>query len=101
MNKLIIGATAFIIVGLIIGVTVYKVIDDHNQKLTEVEEKYIIETAKKCINEKNCSGNAVSLQTLYDLDYLDLQADPVTKEYYNSSSYVEFNEDGATFIVVH
>ena len=66
----------------------------------EVEEKYIIETAKKCLNEKKCSGSKTTLQTLYDLEFLDMQANPVTKEYYNPESYVEIKDANYTFIVV-
>lgn len=100
MNKICITATVIIIVSLVIGVTTYKVLDEHNDKLIEVEEKYIIETAKTCLNEKKCSGNEITLQTLYDLDYLETEADPVTKEYYNPESYVEIKEANYTFIVV-
>ena len=100
MNKICITVTIIIIITLVIGVTTYKVVDKHNDKLMEVEEKYIIETAKKCLNEKKCSGSKITLQTLYDLEFLDMQANPVTKEYYNPESYVEIKEANYTFIVV-
>ena len=100
MNKICITITIIIILSLIIGVTTYKVLDEHNAKLTLVEEKYIIETAKKCLNEKKCSGSKVTLQTLYNLEYLEMQANPVTKKYYSPESYVEVNEANYTFIVV-
>ena len=100
MNKIWITITVIIIVALIVGVTTYKVLDEHNSKLREVEEKYIIETAKACLNEKKCEGNTITLQTLYDLDYLEKEADPVTKEYYNSESYIEVNENNYTFVII-
>ena len=100
MNKICITATVIIIVSLVIGVTTYKVLDEHNDKLIKVEEKYIIETAKNCLNEKKCSGSKITLQTLYDLDYLNVEANPVTKEYYTPNSYVEINDANYTFIVV-
>ena len=100
MNKVFITITVIFITALIIGVTTYKVIDKHNEKLTEVEEKYIIESAKDCFNNKECLGNTVTLQTLYDLDYLDFRADPVTKEYYNPASYVKFEDTTYTFVIV-
>ena len=100
MNKICITATVIIIVSLVIGVTTYKVLDEHNDKLIKVEEKYIIETAKNCLNEKKCSGSKITLQTLYDLDYLNVEANPVTKEYYNPNSYVEITDANYTFIVV-
>ena len=100
MNKICITVTIIIIITLVIGVTTYKVVDKHNDRLMEVEEKYIIETAKKCLNEKKCSGSKITLQTLYDLEFLDMQANPVTKEYYNPESYVEIKDANYTFIVV-
>ena len=100
MNKICITVTIIIIITLVIGVTTYKVVDKHNDKLMEVEEKYIIETAKKCLNEKKCSGSKITLQTLYDLEFLDMQANTVTKEYYNPESYVEIKDANYTFIVV-
>lgn len=100
MNKICITVTIIIIITLVIGVTTYIVVDKHNDKLMEVEEKYIIETAKKCLNEKKCSGSKITLQTLYDLEFLDMQANPVTKEYYNPESYVEIKDANYTFIVV-
>ena len=100
MNKICITVTIIIIITLVIGVTTYKVVDKHNDKLMEVEEKYIIETAEKCLNEKKFSGSKITLQTLYDLEFLDMQANPVTKEYYNPESYVEIKDANYTFIVV-
>lgn len=100
MNKIWITLTFLVIVCTISAVSVYKVLDEHNDKLIVVEEKYIVETAKKCLNEKKCSGERITLQTLYDLDYLDMQADPVTKEYYNPESYVEVKDANYTFVNV-
>ena len=100
MNKIFITFTIIFISALIIGVTTYKVLDEHNSKLTEVEEKYIIETAKKCLNKKKCNGTKVTLQTLYDLNYLDFQANPVTKEYYNPDSYVKLEDAIYTFVIL-
>ena len=100
MNKIWITSTVIIIVVLIVGFTTYKVLDEHNEKLTEVEEKYLIETTKKCLNEKKCSGDKITLQTLYDLNYMDFQADPVTKEYYNPESYITVDGTNYSFVTV-
>ena len=100
MNKIWITSTVIIIVVLIVGFTTYKVLDEHNEKLTEVEEKYLIETTKKCLNEKKCSGDKITLQTLYDLNYMDFQADPVTKEYYNPESYITVDGTNYSFVIV-
>lgn len=101
MNKIWVTITILVIVGLIMGVTIYKVLDEHNAKLLLVKEKYIIETAEYCLNEGKCEGDKITLQMLYDLDYLDKQANPVTKEYYNSESYVEIKDTNYTFVIVN
>ena len=100
MNKIFVTLTVLFITALIVGVTTYKVLAEHNNKLTEVEEKYIIEAAKDCLNQKECSGNKITLQTLYNLNYLDFRADPVTKEYYNPESYVKYEDATYTFVSV-
>ena len=112
INKWCICITFILVVGLICGFTTYKVVRSHNEKLTLVETKYIIETARKCINEHKCKDkNNVTLNTvndilislltlkeLYDLKYLDKQVNSVTKEYYNENSYVKYSNSEYVFI---
>lgn len=100
MNKFFITFTILIVFGSIIGLSTYKIITKHNAKVLLVEEKYIIETAKKCQNEKKCSSNTITLKELYDLGYLDKQVNAVTKEYYNENSYVNIKEDSSEFIII-
>ncbi len=66
-NKIFITLTLFIIVVAVLGLTIYKVVDDHNEKLLHVKSEYIIGKAKNCLNEKKCTGTKVTLKTLYDL----------------------------------
>lgn len=98
MNKWIISATIIIILGLIIGVTSFKVVSNHNDKLLLVKEKYIIETAKKCKIEKKCNNDTITLKELYDLKYLEKEVNPVTKEYYSDDAYVTLNNNEYIFI---
>ena len=100
MNKWFISATIIIALGSICGATTYKVIKNHNEKISLVESKYIIEQAKKCINGKKCNKeNNITLKELYDLDYLTKQVNKVTKEYYNELSYVTYKNNEYTFII--
>lgn len=99
-NKIIISITLLIIFGSIIGYTTYKVINKHNTKLLHVKSEYIIEQAKNCFNEKKCTGTKVTLKTLYELDYLDKQVNPVTKEYYNEEDYVLKEDNDYNFYTV-
>ena len=98
MNKWIVSGSIVIIIGLIIGVTSYKVVKTHQDKLILVEEKYIIEKAKECINEKKCNEEKVTLKELYTLEYLDKQSNPVTKKYYNEDSYVKYIDNEYIFV---
>ena len=99
INKWCICITLILVVCLICGFTTYKVVKSHNEKLTLVETKYIIETARKCINEHKCKDkNNVTLKELYDLKYLDKQVNSVTKEYYNENSYVKYSNSEYVFI---
>lgn len=98
MNKWIISTTIIIIFGLIIGVTSFKVVNKHNDKLLLVEEKYIIEKAKKCKMEKKCNNDNITLKELYDLKYLEKQVNPVSKEYYSLDAYVTLKNNEYVFI---
>ncbi len=98
MNKWIISTTIIIIFGLIIGVTSFKVVNKHNDKLLLVEEKYIIEKAKECKMEKKCNNDNITLKELYDLKYLEKQVNPVSKEYYSLDAYVTLKNNEYVFI---
>ena len=98
MNKWIISTTIIIIFGLVIGVTSFKVVNKHNDKLLLVEEKYIIEKAKKCKMEKKCNNDNITLKELYDLKYLEKQVNPVSKEYYSLDAYVTLRNNEYVFI---
>lgn len=89
--------TIIIIIAIIGGVTAYKVITSHNDKLMLVSVKRIEEAALKCYNEKKCLDTKITLSTLYEYEYLNREANPVTKEYYNEESYIEIIEGKAKF----
>lgn len=85
---------------LILGIpTTYKVIKNHNNTLTKVVEDKIQNAAKKCYYEEVCTEDIVTLEFLYEHKYLEEVSNPITKEYYNSKSYVKIN-DNYKFIVV-
>ena len=97
INKTFIMLTLFIIVVSVLGLTTYKVVSDHNEKLLLVKSEYIIEKAKNCLNEKKCTGTKVTLKNLYDLGYLEVQVNPVTKKYYSEDAYVLKEDTNYTF----
>lgn len=92
-NKGVIYITVIALLLIISLPTIYKVINNHNQKLYEVTEKRIIEAAKKCWNESKCEGEEITLNTLYELKYLKREADPVTKKYYDNESKIIKKEE--------
>lgn len=95
MNKdRVVIYTTIIAIILIIGCpTIYKVVKNHNQKLYTITEKRIIEAAKKCWNEDECSGDTITLKDLYNNKYLKKQSDPVTKKYYSEDSKIIKKEE--------
>lgn len=100
LNRLSIILLTLILL-LTIVITIIKVVKNHNEKLLEVTDKYIVEQAKKCVNEKKCLEDKITLQTLYDLEYLEKIANPVTKKYYNNESYVLKEENNYTFVDIN
>ena len=55
MNKRIIILTIFIIIGMIIVPTVYKIYDNNNKlKIKVVEEEFLYQ-AKRCYNKGDCN----------------------------------------------
>ncbi len=90
MNKAIVIGTIIIII-LMIGIpTFVNVRNDHEEKLIKVTENRIFDAAKKCYLEGKCDTNYVTLQELYDNNYLEKQTDPITKKYYNPDSKIRF-----------
>ena len=88
ISKICLVSSIVISLGLICGITTYKIVSNHNEKVLLVESKAIIEQAKKCI----------TLKKLYELNYLDKQVNEVTKEYYNEESYVKYDDGKYVFI---
>ena len=99
ISKICLVSSIVISLGLICGITTYKIVSNHNEKVLLVESKAIIEQAKKCINEKKCQKDQnITLKKLYELNYLDKQVNEVTKEYYNEESYVKYDDGKYVFI---
>ena len=92
MNRILIPGTIIIII-IMIGIpTFINVKKDHENKLIRVTQGKIKEAAKKCFLDNKCKGNETTLQTLYELKYLDKQVNPTTKKYYNESSVIRYED---------
>jgi len=100
INKRIITISIIIILLILVIPTGYKVVKNHHYNLYQVVEKKIIDSAKKCYYEENCLNKKIMLKELYEQEYLEKVSDPVSKEYYNDSSYVEVKDNIFKFVVV-
>lgn len=99
MNKKIISLTVFIILGMLIFPTIYKIYHKHNDNLILVVEKEFLYQAKTCYNRQDCSNSKVYLKELYDQNYLTEKLfNPLTKKYYDENSYVDLNTNEVKLI---
>ena len=97
-NKKVVILTVAIIAGMLIIPTIYKVHIEHNNRLIKVVEKEFLYYAKKCYYENACSST-VTLNDLYEKGYINEElANPITKKYYDTSSYVDIKTEEITFI---
>lgn len=88
-NKKVIGLTIFIILGMIICPTVYKIYQNHNNNLILVVESKFYYNAKNCYNADDCLNSTVYLKDLYEKDYIkDQLTNPLNKKYYSEESYI-------------
>lgn len=87
-NK-IISYTFFIILGMIVVPTIYKIYTNHNTNLERVVKEEFLYQAKICYKEGKCE-NKVLLKDLYDNKYLNEKlTNPLNKKYYEDNSYVD------------
>ena len=76
---------------MIIIPTIYKIHEEHNNRLLLVVEKEFEYYAKECYLNDECE-NVVTLKELYDLNYLeDRLANPITKKYYDDTSSIHLD----------
>lgn len=89
-NNKIITYTFFVILGMIIVPTIYKIYTNHNHNLIKVVEEEFKYQAKICYKENKCHSK-VYLKDLYDNKYLEEKlTNPLTKKYYEEDSYIDF-----------
>lgn len=88
-NFFIFIATVCVLTIIIITTTTIKINEHHEEKLLYAMESKIKVKAKRCYLENKCS-DTVTLEYLYNNNYLDEMVNPVTKEVINKNSTVEF-----------
>ena len=98
-NKITVIGSIIVIILIISIPTIYKVVDMHQKNLYRVVEEKIIEKAKECYYTNVCKGPNITLEELYQNNYLEEMSNPVTKEVYNKNSYVKVEGNTFAFIV--
>lgn len=97
-NKKIIFLTFFIIIGMIILPTIYKVYTRHNNNLIKVVEKEVLYEARLCYKEDKCSEK-VLLKDLYENEYIkEKLSNPITKKYYSEESSIDLKTNKINLI---
>lgn len=79
MVKKLSSIIVVILVFVIIGMTMYKLNKQHEDKLYNVLYSEIKYAANRCFLEEKCNENII-LSELYDKDYLKTKFDPISKE---------------------
>ena len=93
-NKIVIYVTIIAITLIISIPTFYKVININQQRLNEVNEKLVTESAFRCYYEGKCQNKIVTLNDLYNLGYITTDiVNPKTKEIYSKDSFVEISQN--------
>ena len=99
-SKFVMNITIVGIVLMILIPTIYKIVTGHNDRLLKVTTKRIEEAAKNCKLDEKCKSKKIELRDLYEYGYLTRESNPITKEYYNESSYVEVNKNSYKFVEI-
>lgn len=79
MGKKISSIIVVILVFVIIGMTMYKMNKQHEDKLYNVLYSEIKYAANRCFLEEKCSKDII-LSELYEKKYLKTKYDPISKE---------------------
>ena len=90
-NKRMIGLTVAVIAGMIIIPTIYKIHENHNEKLLLVVENEFHYYAKECYLNDECTST-VTLKELYEKGYLEEKlTNPINKKYYDEESSINLD----------
>lgn len=98
MNKKVIIITIAVIAGMILIPTIYKIHENHNNKLLLVVEEEFHYYAKQCYLNDECTST-VTLKDLYDKGYLeDKLTNPINKKYYDEESSINLDTNEINLI---
>lgn len=92
MVKKISSILAIILLICLITLTIYKLNKRHEDKLYDVLYSKIKYEAKQCFLDKNCEST-MTLEELYNKEYLEIQYDPISKEELNSKIEIKIKDE--------
>lgn len=94
-NLNIIVSTILICMLIVLGVSIYKYLKNHDAKLIYSTEENVKYFAYRCYLEGECQS-ITTLGTLYDKGYIEEVVNPVTKEIVSRDKYIFIN--GSTIV---
>lgn len=81
-----------IIIICLLGGTIYKIVKKHEEKLYKSFYGGIEHSAKQCFLTKKCNGET-TLKELYELNFLETQYNPITKEILDENIKIEYKNE--------
>lgn len=81
-----------ILMFVILIITSYKIVKNREDKLYQTLDGKIEFAFKKCYLKGDCEEKT-TLEELYNLNYLEILYDPVTKEMLDKNIIIEYKED--------
>ena len=92
MVKKISNIIAIILIIVLIILTIYKLNKRHEDKLYNVLYSEIKYQANRCFLEGKCE-NTITLEDLYNKEYLETQYDPISKEELNKNITIKITKE--------
>ena len=92
MVKKISSILAIMLLICLITLTIYKLNKRHEDKLYDVLYSKIKYEAKQCFLDKKCESS-MTLEELYNKEYLEVQYDPISKEELNPKTEIKITDE--------
>ncbi len=87
---MILFTTICILIIVVISATTMRLTEEHESKLIYAMESKVAYYAKRCYLEGKCKGE-ITLETLYENNYLTEVSNPVTKEIIDHNLKINFD----------
>ena len=95
-KKIRLGYIFLVVFFILLIAGAIKTLNNHHDKEYLVINNKILESAKNCYKDNACEGE-VTIKDLYEKNYLDKLIDPLTKEDYDDSICIKYENKKALF----